>query len=124
MTTIDALTTAQRLALARFIETYLRLRGSMRWRTAFCECTRRGHFYPYATTEETNHLMRLANDFGPLIVANSKRRMCEEPFDSRGAVQMSAQFRAARMTGMLSMLHSDATRPGAAGGSRSRGGTG
>jgi hypothetical protein len=68
MTTIDALTAAQRLALARFIETHFRVRCSMRWRTAFCECTRRGNFYPYATTEQTNHLMRLANDFGPLIV--------------------------------------------------------
>jgi hypothetical protein len=72
MATIDALTPAQRLALARFIETNLRLRGSMHWRTAFYECTRRGHFYPYATTEETNHLMRLAHDFGPLIVCQFK----------------------------------------------------
>ncbi len=68
MPTIDALTAAQRLALARFVESYLRVRGSMRWRTAFYECTRRGHFYPYATTEEAAHLMRLADDFGPLVV--------------------------------------------------------
>lgn len=87
MTTIDALTAAQRLALARFIETYLRLRGSMRWRTAFCECTRRGNFYPYATTEETNHLMRLANDFGPLIVCQFKTA------DVRGAVPEPGELR-------------------------------
>jgi hypothetical protein len=68
MPTIDALTRAQRLALAHFIETYLRLRGSMRWRTAFYECTRRGHFFPYATAEEGTHLMRLARDLGPLVV--------------------------------------------------------
>lgn len=68
MQTIDALTAAQRLALARFIEAYRRLRGSMRWRTAFYECTRRGHFYPYATTEEAIHLIQLADDFGPLVV--------------------------------------------------------
>jgi hypothetical protein len=72
MLTIDALTTAQRLALARFIEAYLRLRGSMRWRTAFYECTRRGCFCPYATAEEAIHLMRLADDFGPLVVCQFK----------------------------------------------------
>jgi hypothetical protein len=87
MTKIDALTTAQRLALARFIETYVRLRGSMRWRTAFCECARRGHFYPYATTEETNHLMRLANDFGPLIVCQFKTA------DVQGVVREPGQLR-------------------------------
>jgi hypothetical protein len=66
--TIHALTIAQRLALASFIEACLRLRGSMRWRTAFYECARRGHFCPYATTEEAIHLMQLADDFGPLVV--------------------------------------------------------
>jgi len=68
MSTIDALTIPQRLALAHFIEAYLRLRGSMHWRTAFYECTRRGRFCPYASTEEAIQLVRLAHDFGPLIV--------------------------------------------------------
>lgn len=68
MPTIEALTSAQRLALAHFIEACLRLRGSMHWRTAFNECVRRGRFCPYATTEETIQLVRLADDFGPLIV--------------------------------------------------------
>lgn len=93
MTTIDALTPAQRLALARFIETHLRLRGSTRWRTAFCECARRGHFYPYATTEETSHLMRLAHDFGPLIVCQFKtgdvRGGVSEPWELRSSALSS-----------------------------------
>ena len=68
MPTIDALTVAQRVALAHFIEALLRLRGSMHWRTAFHECVRRGHFSPYATAEEGMHLMRLARDLGPFAV--------------------------------------------------------
>jgi hypothetical protein len=65
--TVDALTTEQRLALAHFINAHLRLRGSLHWRTAFYECTRRGHFSPYAPVAEAMHLMQLAQDFGPLI---------------------------------------------------------
>lgn len=67
MPTVDALTTAQCLALAHFIDAHFRLRGSLRWRTAFYECTRRGHFSPYAPVEEAMHLMQLGHDFGPMI---------------------------------------------------------
>lgn len=72
MTTIDALTSAQHLALARFIEAYLRLRGSTCWRVEFCECTRRRRFCPYVTAEDGVHLMRIADDFGPLVVCQFK----------------------------------------------------
>lgn len=83
MPTIDMLTPAQRLALARFIESNLRLRGSMHWRTAFYECTRRGHFYPYATAEEAIHLLRLADDFGPLIVCQFRTTDVQRAHEAR-----------------------------------------
>ena len=42
METIEALTSSQIVALTRFIEGFQRIRGSVRWRTAFYECTSRG----------------------------------------------------------------------------------
>lgn len=72
MPTIDSLPTPQCLALAHFIEAHLRLRDSMHWRTAFYECTRRGHFFPFATAEESMHLTRFVRDFGPLAVCYLK----------------------------------------------------
>lgn len=67
MPTIDALTNLQVLALARFIEACLRLRGSMRWRAELYECARRSRFCPYATADEAEHLKQLVRAFGPLI---------------------------------------------------------
>lgn len=72
MPTIDALPGAQCLALAHFIEAHLRVHHSMHWRTAFYEGTRRGHFFPYATAEESMQLMRFVCDFGPLAVCYFK----------------------------------------------------
>lgn len=68
MATIDALTGAQCLALARFIETCLRRTGSTHWRTKFYECASRGQFSRYATAEDAAHLTRLAQELGPLVV--------------------------------------------------------
>ena len=67
MPTIDALTSPQVLAVARFIEACQRLRGSMRWRAELYECARRSHFFPYATADEAQHLKELVRAFGPLI---------------------------------------------------------
>lgn len=68
MQTIAALTSSQAVALARFIEGHQRIRGSMCWRTAFCECTRRGHFFPYVTADLAEPLRQLVEHAGPLVV--------------------------------------------------------
>lgn len=72
MPTIDSLTSSQLLALVHFIEACLRLRGSSNWRTIFYDCVRRGHFFPFARTDEAECLRQLLDDFGPLVVCQLK----------------------------------------------------
>lgn len=68
MQTIDKLTSSQIVALTRFIEGFRRIRSSVRWRTAFYECTRRGHFFPYVTAEDAEELRDVVARFGPVAV--------------------------------------------------------
>ena len=68
MEIIEALTSSQIVALTRFIEGVQRIRGSVRWRTAFYECTLRGHFFPYVTAEVAEELRQVVERFGPVVV--------------------------------------------------------
>lgn len=68
MPTVNSLTSSQLLALVRFIEACLRLRGSTQWRTIFYDCARRGHFSPFVRVEEAACLRELLENFGPLVV--------------------------------------------------------
>lgn len=68
MQAIDRLTSSQIVALTSFIEGVQRIRDSVRWRTAFYECTRRGHFLPYVTAETAKELRDVVERFGPVVV--------------------------------------------------------
>ena len=72
MPTVNSLTDSQILALTRFVEGCLRLRGSTQWRTIFCDCALRGHFSPFLRPEDAKCLRQLLENFGPVVVCQFK----------------------------------------------------
>lgn len=68
MKMIDQLSATEVLALARFLEACRRLRGSLKWRTQFYECARRGSLVPYVTKTDATYLARMVSAHGAIVV--------------------------------------------------------